>query len=293
MAYIGKSPTGTGVRQRYYFTATGGETSLSGADDNGLTLSFSDGVYVDVSLNGISLVAGDDYNTSTANTIGGLTALAANDVVEIVVYDIFTVADTVSAKDGGTFSGNVGLAGNDLILDADGDSKIEASTDDTINIISGGTTGLTIDSSGRVFMPAKPSFKAYADDGWVGITANTQVAMPLDHTSYNVGSHYSTSTKKFTCPVDGLYIFTAQAYMNNTTGTDMVILIKRMNNTPADLSYVAFNDPHNDQSVMTSVHYYATAGDEIQALVKKSVVTANTDVYTADDYTFFCGAFLG
>jgi len=107
MAYIGKSPTGTGIRSRYYYTATGGETSLSGADDNGLTLVFSDGKYVDVSLNGLALIAGTEYNTNTANTISGLSALSASDVVEIVVYDIFTVADTVSAANGGTFSGNV------------------------------------------------------------------------------------------------------------------------------------------------------------------------------------------
>jgi hypothetical protein len=112
MAYIGKSPTGTGVRSRYYYTASGGETSLSGADDNSNTLVFSDGNYVDVSLNGIALVAGTDYNTSTANTIAGLSALSASDIVEIVVYDIFTVADTVSAKNGGTFSGNVAIGGN-------------------------------------------------------------------------------------------------------------------------------------------------------------------------------------
>ena len=68
MAYIGKSPDGTGVRSRFYFTATGGETSLSGTDDNNATLVFADGAYVDVYLNGILLVAGTDYNTSTANT---------------------------------------------------------------------------------------------------------------------------------------------------------------------------------------------------------------------------------
>ena len=77
MSYIGKSPTGTGVRSRYYYTATGGETSISGADDSGATLTFTDGAYVDVYLNGVLLVAGTDYNTSTANTIGGLAALAA------------------------------------------------------------------------------------------------------------------------------------------------------------------------------------------------------------------------
>lgn len=92
MAYIGKSPTGTGVRQRYHFTATGGETSLSGADDNNKTLKFTDGEFVDVYLNGVLLVQGSDYGVGTANTISSLSALTAGQIVEIVVYDIFTVA---------------------------------------------------------------------------------------------------------------------------------------------------------------------------------------------------------
>jgi hypothetical protein len=90
MAYLGKTPS-QAVRQRYYYTASGAETSLSGADDNGNTLTFTDGAYVDVYLNGVLLVAGTDYNTTTANTIGGLTALSASDVVELVVYDTFAV----------------------------------------------------------------------------------------------------------------------------------------------------------------------------------------------------------
>jgi len=92
MAYIGKSPQGSGVRTRYYYTAAGGETSISGADDNGRTLTFTDGEYVDVYLNGILLVAGTDYGTGTTNTINGLTALTASDIVEVVVYDIYSVA---------------------------------------------------------------------------------------------------------------------------------------------------------------------------------------------------------
>jgi hypothetical protein len=106
MSYIGRSPQ-LGVRTRFYYTATGGETSLSGADDNGNTLVFSDGTYVDVLLNGITLVAGVDYNTGTANTISGLAALTASDVAEIVVYDVFSVGDAVSKSNGGTFSGQV------------------------------------------------------------------------------------------------------------------------------------------------------------------------------------------
>jgi len=107
MPYIGKTTDGFGVRNRFVYLATSGATSVSGADANGATLTFTDGAYVDVYLNGVLLKTGTDYNTNTANTIAGLSALAANDEVTVVVYDIFTVADTVSATSGGTFSGNV------------------------------------------------------------------------------------------------------------------------------------------------------------------------------------------
>ena len=93
MSYIGKSPSGSGVRTRYYFTqSSGGGTSISGTDDNGKTLTYTDGEYVDVYLNGVLLVHGTDYGTGTANTISSLAALASGDVVEVVVYDIFNVA---------------------------------------------------------------------------------------------------------------------------------------------------------------------------------------------------------
>jgi len=108
MPYIGKSPSAVGVRNRFYFTASGGETSLSGSDDNGKTLVFSDASYVDVILNGGNLVSGTDYTaTPSTNTISGLTALVANDIVEIIAYDVFSVSDTVSAASGGTFQSNV------------------------------------------------------------------------------------------------------------------------------------------------------------------------------------------
>ena len=106
MPYLGRSTDGFGVRDRFVFTASGSETSLSGSDDNGRTLKYQDGTYIDVFMNGVLLLRGTDYNTTTANTIGGLASLAASDVVEIIVYDVFSVADTVS-QTGGTYTGDV------------------------------------------------------------------------------------------------------------------------------------------------------------------------------------------
>ena len=106
MPYIGKSPS-FGVRNRFVYVASSGATSVSGADANGATLTFTDGAFVDVYLNGVLLKPTTDYNTSTANTIAGLSALNTSDEVTVVVYDVFTVADMVSATSGGTFSGEV------------------------------------------------------------------------------------------------------------------------------------------------------------------------------------------
>jgi hypothetical protein len=111
MPYIGRSTDGFGVRNRFIYLATSGATSVSGADANGATLTFTDGAYVDVYLNGVLLKPTTDYNTSTANTIAGLSALNTNDEVTVVVYDVFTVGDMVSATSGGTFSGAVTLSG--------------------------------------------------------------------------------------------------------------------------------------------------------------------------------------
>ena len=111
MPYVGKAAV-SGIRKRFTFLASAGATSISGADANGQTLTFDDGTLVDVFLNGVKLKTGEDYNTTTTNTIAGLTALNLNDEVEILAYDTFSSADTVSKRDGGTFDSAISVTGN-------------------------------------------------------------------------------------------------------------------------------------------------------------------------------------
>ena len=112
MPYIGQGSDGFGIRRRYFFTASAGDTSLSGNDTNGLALKFADGSLVDVYLNGVLLDPNSDYNTTTTNTIGSLASLAANDFLEVIVYDVFAVGDAVSAGSGGTFASSISVTGN-------------------------------------------------------------------------------------------------------------------------------------------------------------------------------------
>ena len=143
MAYLGRSTDGFGVRDRFVYTASGSETSLSGADDNNRTLKFQDGTYVDVYLNGVFLLRGTDYVTTTANTIGSLASLAASDVVEIIVYDVFSVANTVS-QTGGTYSGDVTFSSN---ITVDGNINGENVYDDRTILLDGTDSSFTNEGS--------------------------------------------------------------------------------------------------------------------------------------------------
>ena len=133
MPYLGRSTDGFGVRDRFVFTASGSETSLSGADDNSRTLKYQDGTYIDVFMNGVLLLRGTDYNTNTTNTIAGLASLAANDIVEIIVYDVFSVANTVP-QTGGEYTGSVVFNSN---ITVDGNVNDEGLFDDRTIMLDG------------------------------------------------------------------------------------------------------------------------------------------------------------
>ena len=90
----------------YTYTAAGGETSISGVDNAGNPLLFTSGSNVTVHLNGTLLAAGTAYNTNTANTIDGLTALSASDSVVVTVYRLFNGSDAMPLI-GGAFNGAV------------------------------------------------------------------------------------------------------------------------------------------------------------------------------------------
>lgn len=188
MSYIGKSPS-QGVRQRYYFTATGGETSLSGADDNSKTLIFSDGEYIDVSLNGVALVAGTDYNTTTANTIGGLAALAASDIVEVVVYDVFSVANTFDPAVGGIVSG-ITVSGTTIVNEVTFNKAVQGNTQ-TASVT--GATTLDFDTYQNFVLTltgnttlSNPSTEAVGQSGFLSITQTAGYTLSL-------GTDYETA----------------------------------------------------------------------------------------------------
>ena len=123
MPYIGRG-SDFGVRSRFIYTATAGQTSFSGNDDAGISLAYTDTLYMDVYQNGVLLVPATDYAASTGTSVVLVQGASVDDTLELLVHDIFSVADSVSKKDGGAFSGN--LSATDITatatLNAQGDT---------------------------------------------------------------------------------------------------------------------------------------------------------------------------
>ena len=139
MPYIGTSPS-NGVRRVHTYTATASQTTFSGAGAEGTTLSYKDSNYVDVYQNGIKL--GDaDYTSTSGTSIVLAQGASVDDLVVVVVFDVFSVADTVSKADGGTFDGNVTMGGT---LDVSG-AFTSQGIDDNAD-----ATAITIDSSEQI-----------------------------------------------------------------------------------------------------------------------------------------------
>ena len=116
MPYIGKAPN-QGVRTRFIYQATAGQTSFSGSDANSNTLTYSDGEYVDVYQNGILLKPATDYTSTSGTSVELVTGASANDVVEIVVYDTFSIANSYTKSESDT---RYPFLGNDSIIRTNG-----------------------------------------------------------------------------------------------------------------------------------------------------------------------------
>ena len=138
MAYIGQTLT-EGTRRAYTFVATAGQTTFNAVYGVGA---------VDVYQNGI-LLQPSDYNSSSGSSVVLGVGAAVNDEITIIAHNTFSVADTVSSSQGGTFAGAV-TASNGLTVDDDGATPLtvdRATSDGTIiDVQKAGTSVGTVGS---------------------------------------------------------------------------------------------------------------------------------------------------
>ena len=163
MPYIGKDP-GTGLRGRFIYTATAGQTSFTGADSLGRTLTYTDSEYTDVYLNGVKLDK-TDYTATSGTSIVLDSGASAGDILEILAFDTFglfsgefaqdvtvagalTVSGTTTTA-ATTMTGDLSLA-DKIVHTGDTNTAIRFPAADTVTVETSGSERMRIDSTGNV-----------------------------------------------------------------------------------------------------------------------------------------------
>jgi len=272
---------------RYRFTAAGGETTESGLDDNGVTLSYIPGKE-QVYLNGVLLVRTTDYTASNGTSITSLAALAAGDVLEIITFTAFDLATAIDKA----------------LFDAKGDILV-ATAADTPGKLTVGTNGqyLSADSSastGLAWVTPAAGYSAPTIGSTSiasGATVTTIAGLTLTNPTASaavlvapeerttVSATAATGTINFDASTQGVLYYTTNASGNwtlNVRGSSGATLNSILNTGDAiTVSFLVTNG---------STAYYQTAfqidGSAVTPKYSGGTAPASGNASSIDVYTF-------
>jgi hypothetical protein len=90
--WIAASSASQAILTVYKYTATSGQTTFSGVDDNAATLGYTTGSII-VTLNGVFLESGDDYTATNGSSVVLSAGATTSDEVNIYSFNTFDVAN--------------------------------------------------------------------------------------------------------------------------------------------------------------------------------------------------------
>ena len=148
---------------------------------------------------------------------------------------------------------------------------------------SGGTSAMTIDSSGRILTPARPAFNVWYSGSNISST-NTIV---WNNEEVNVGSHYNTSNGRFTAPITGIYFF---SWFAVSTGSDTNFGTRLAVDGSVSSHIWTFSNA-------TDAQYEAGSGSAMVSLNASQYVTIRVENGTmlggANYHNNYCGYLIG
>ena len=320
----GGNPAALKSLDRTNFFATAGQTTFT------LPQGYSVGD-VDVFLNGIKMVDGDDYYAINGTTVVLTAAAAAGDHLQVISYNQFLATNTYtksesdsrymganglvpmtsylrtpnygisSYSDSATASmeASVGSGEQGVGVKAFGRSVATNGGDilyTTDNRGAGGrhrfgywngttfVSTMTIDSSGRILKPQHPCFDVASSSGVSDGNVQTYNTVYI-----NNGSHFSTSTSRFTAPVTGNYIFNAATIKSGGSTTAVGRLYLRKNGTILYGSrHLRLSEGSNYGDGSCTWVVQINASDYVDVFMN-----GNAGSHSSVEYTWFNGMLIG
>ena len=263
---IGTTPV---LQVRWSKAPTNGTTSLSGLDDNSVSLVYSVG-YEAVYRNGVLLSRGNDYTATNGTTVTLIDATITGDIIEIFANQTVPLSDTFSqtVADGRFIKNTLTTTTGDIIY---------ASAANTPARLGIGSTDQVLKVSGGV-----PAWGAAPAASFVGcvltsstdqiITNNTDTAVLWESEAIDTDGFHSivTNTNRITIPAGkaGKYLFTSVlSFKTNGTGVRQSYIRKNGN-----IVYQGFSSPN--ASSYTSMHMNTvlslTVGDWVDFAVNQN-----------------------
>jgi len=117
--------TVNGTADRFEYTATAGQTTFSGADNNSAVLAYDSG-FCDIYLNGVKL-ANADFTATSGNSVILASPAAVNDILMVVAYGTFQLAN-ISINDLTDTPSAIGSAGQALVVNGAGNALTYANS---------------------------------------------------------------------------------------------------------------------------------------------------------------------
>ena len=255
MAYIGRTTDGFGVRSRFIYTATGGQTTFT-TDNSSNALSYSDGAYVDVYLNGV-LLDPSDYTATSLTSIVLDSGATASDILEVIVYDVFSVFS-------GTFTN--GITASEAIVT--GDLTVDTNTlyvDSTNSRVGVGTSSPSVnlhikdtDNNTQIRVENNDGiakFQKFEDDL---IVTNTDTGDIIIKTGTGETERLRVDSSG-NVKINGGTLFPESTDSIRRTVDNSLITISGGDATNSGANYTLFGGTH---STLANIHRWRTDGSE-------------------------------
>ena len=138
-----------------------------------------------------------------------------------------------------------------------------------------GTTGLSIDSSGRVTLPNLVGFDARITAAFTSGTSMTKVGnvWTVDH---NKGAVFTASTSRFVAPVEGFYLFNFAAEKSSAASTLFSITLYRNGSEMDNVRIFHSTQDHRKTLTLTKL-IKLDANDYIEPFLQSGTASSNFD----------------
>ena len=155
----------------------------------------------------------------------------------------------------------------------------------------GGTSALTIDSSGRVLQPAKPAFSVYLSTDASAQNFATLTKVRFDTKDFDIGNNVTLDNSAvFTAPINGIYHFGCNVMLDAVEASAYVDLMLQIDdaqiNGAGDLTYRHLEDVQGGSyaSLHTTALIQLTANQTVTPYIR---VNGDTSVNLRDGQRFF------